>query len=371
LKLPAISEAVPPPKIVDRPERVRAFVDELRSCGYDLAGCAKRLGVFPRLGVNFWQVLRPQWTPRPDDAVDVLVALFVDGHSVPLDQLRSHFSSSFIDAAFEMKLLERSGNFLLSKLSLLPCYGKYLATDRPGKNTGVNQVMWLWGESYVLGGLVKRSPRRRAIDLGTGSGVHAILASDHCREVVAVDINPRAIEFARFNGALNGIINIEYVLSDLFESVQSTCDLLLANPPYAPDTAARAGDNFWSGGIEGTDILSRIVRAIPERLEPQGTCHLVALYPNPPGTTIKEHFDRWLGGKINSFEVLDSTWPVPRYEDVLSEEPFLGDKSAWRFGVVSLRRSPSGAGWWKQGAGKGVFFRNDGSCGVVADHDAA
>ena len=105
---------------------------------------------------------------------------------------------------------------------MFPCYGKYIVTDRAAKNTSINQVMWLWGECFILGGFVKRSARRRAIDLGTGSGVHAILASDHCHEVVAVDINPRAIEFAEFNSALNGIDNVEFVLSDLFGSVEST-----------------------------------------------------------------------------------------------------------------------------------------------------
>jgi HemK-related putative methylase len=229
--------------------------------------------------------------------------------------------------------------------------------------------MWLWGESYILGGLVKRSPRRRAIDLGTGSGVHAILASAHCQSVLAVDINPRALEFARFNSALNGLGNIEFALSDLFHSVESTCDLLLANPPYLPDSAAHPGDNFWSGGVEGTEILRRIVQAIPTRLEQGGVAHLIALYPFPSGSTIKDHFDSWLDGKINTYEVLDHTWPVPHYQDLLSDRPYQGEKSAWRFGVVSLRRSASGNGWWKDAGGMGMFFREDGSCSVIADHD--
>jgi methylase of polypeptide subunit release factors len=270
-----------------------------------------------------------------------------------------------------MRLAEKNGRFLESKVCLFPCYGKYIVTDRAAKNTSVNQVMWLWGESFILGGLVNRSHQRKcAIDIGTGSGVHAILASDHCREVIAVDINPRAIEFAKFNSALNGIKNIEFVLSDLFKSVEQVCDLLVANPPYAPDSAARAGDNFWSGGIDGTDLLRRIVEAIPAKLDSDGICHINALYPNPRGTTIKEHFDRWLDGALNRYEVLDHTWPVPHYEDLLSEQPFSGDKSAWRFGVVSLRRSRSTNGWWKEVAGRGLFFRKDGSCAVIADHDA-
>jgi SAM-dependent methyltransferase len=347
------------------------FAGELRTLGYNLANCAKRLGIFPRFGVNFAQAFRfKPWTVNQEDPVDMLLGLFIDGQQVELDRLTAHVSSAFVDKAVEMKLVELDGRFLRSKISLFPCYNKFIVTDRAVKNTAINQVMWLWGESYLLGGQVKRSPRRRAIDLGTGSGVHAILASDHCESVVAVDINPRAIEFARFNSALNGINNIEFTLSDLFNSVDSTCDLLLANPPYAPDSAALAGDNFWSGGLEGTDILRRIVEAIPDRLDPAGACHIVALYPNPTGTTIRDHFGRWLAGTLDRYEVLDHTWRVPNYRDELSDKPFTGDKSAWRFGVVSLRHSSVSVGWWKEAAGKGIYFREDGSCAVIADHDA-
>jgi hypothetical protein len=199
--------------------------------------------------------------------------------------------------------------------------------------------------------------------------VHAILASDHCESAVCLDINPRALEFARFNAALNGKRNIEFVLSDLFNSIDGTCDLLLANPPYLPDGGAQAGDNFWSGGIEGTNLLRRIVHDLPLRLERGGTAHIIALYPLPAATSLKSHFRVWLDGALDQYEVLDHTWPVPHYQDLLSEKPFEGDKSAWRFGVVSLRRTQSGAGWWKDAGGGGMFFREDGSCWVVADHD--
>jgi SAM-dependent methyltransferase len=371
MDLTTISESVQLPMILNQRRRMTDFVDELRRCGYNLASCAERFGVFPRLGVNFWRGMRPDWKPRVQDPVDTLLDLFIDGNPVTIDQFRTNFSSAFLDFAVEMRLAEKNGRFLESKVSLFPIYGKYIVSDRAAKNISINQVMWLWGESFLLGGLVNRShQRKRAIDLGTGSGVHAILASDHCREVVAVDINPRAIEFAKFNAALNSVENIEFVLSDLFNSVDRTCDLLVANPPYAPDSAARAGDNFWSGGLEGTELLGRIVGAIPSKLDAGGVCHINALYPNPRGTTIREHFDRWLGGRANFYEVLDLTWPVPRYEDLFSERPFTGDKSSWRFGVVSIRRTRSGNGWWKEVAGKTLFFRNDGSCSVVADHDA-
>jgi SAM-dependent methyltransferase len=371
MNLTTTNQDIAPPVVLEHRNRMIDFAQQLRDCGYNLANCAKKLGVFPRLGVNFWQPLRPGWIPKEKDPVDTLLTLFIDGRQVNVDRVASLFRSAFVDTALEMRLVEKQGQVLESRICLFPCYGKYIVTDRELKNTAINQVMWLWAESFILGGIVKRNPRRRAIDLGTGSGVHAILASGHCERVVCVDVNPRALAFARFNGALNGIGNMEFVLSDLFASVDSTCDLLLANPPYLPNHSAKAGDNFWSGGLQGVDILQRIVEAIPTRLDQDGTCHIISLYPNPPGTTIRNHFDRWLKGHLTQYDVLEHTWPVPNFKDILSDKPFQGDKTAWRFGVVSLRRSPNRSGWWKEAANNGEFFRNDGSCSVIADHDAS
>lgn len=364
-----ISRDVPLPAIPERHENMTHFAGELRRVGYDLAACAKRLGVFPRLGVNFWQKMRFDWIARPEDVIDNLITLFIDAQEVSADRLAKQISHTFVDVALEMGLVEKHGDVLKTSFSVFPCYGKYIVTDHAEKNTAINQVMWLWAESYILGGFVKRIPRRRAIDLGTGSGVHAILASDHCARVVGADVSPRALAFGKFNALLNGASNIDFVLSDLLNSVEGSCDLLIANVPYAPDTAARAGDNFWSGGIDGVDLLRRVVQALPTRLDEDGTAHINSLFPNPPATKIKDHFDLWLGGKISDWDVLDHTWAVPQYEDLLSDEPYLGDKSAWRFGVVSLRRAKNRPGWWKEVAGHGLFFQNDGSS-IVADHDA-
>jgi len=367
-RIPSISENVASP-VVLAPAGMAILRQGLAACGYTRENCARRLGVFPRLGVNFWPALRRKWMPDERDAVDILLRLLIDGEDINADHLKQFTSAAFVDAMVASGLTQLEGETLRSRLCLFPCYGKYIVTDRACKNTAMNQVMWLWGESFILGGLVPRMQRERAIDVGSGSGVHAILAASHCREVLGVDINPRAIEFGRFNAALNGASNVEFALSDLFAMVEGDCDLMLANPPYIPDCTAPAGENFWSGGEQGTAILRRIVEAIPERLAETGTAHVIALYPLQPGRLLKDEFDRWLGGAIGGYQVLDHTWPVPNYQDVLSEKPIDGDKSSWRFGVISLRRTNNGSGWWKQVGGSGLFFNSDGSCRVVADHD--
>ena len=64
-----VSEPVDAPKLLVDPSKMTAIAAELARCGYDTANCARRLGVFPRLGVNYWPALRKNWTPDAGDPV--------------------------------------------------------------------------------------------------------------------------------------------------------------------------------------------------------------------------------------------------------------------------------------------------------------
>ncbi|MCD6592121.1 MAG: 50S ribosomal protein L11 methyltransferase, partial [Thaumarchaeota archaeon] len=78
------------------------------------------------------------------------------------------------------------------------------------------------------------------LDLGTGSGILAILASKlGARRVVATDISRRAISAAIDNARLNGVDNIEFRLGSLYEPVRGEVfDLIICNPPH--DTLTEA-----------------------------------------------------------------------------------------------------------------------------------
>ena len=46
--------------------------------------------------------------------------------------------------------------------------------------------------------------------MGTGAGIHALLAAAHAKCVVATDTNARALNFAAMNARLNGIENVSF-----------------------------------------------------------------------------------------------------------------------------------------------------------------
>lgn len=89
--------------------------------------------------------------------------------------------------------------------------------------------------SHLLGEAVLAEAREadRVLDMGTGSGVNAILAAGASSDVVAVDINPVAVVAARANAQRNGVAaRVEVLQSDVFENVDGRFDLMIFDPPF-------------------------------------------------------------------------------------------------------------------------------------------
>ncbi|MFZ5849324.1 MAG: methyltransferase [Actinomycetota bacterium] len=89
--------------------------------------------------------------------------------------------------------------------------------------------------SDVLGRVVldEVKPDERVLDMGTGSGVNAILAATRGADVVALDINPHAVEAAKANAERNGVADrIDIRRSNLFAEADGRFDLVVFDPPF-------------------------------------------------------------------------------------------------------------------------------------------
>ena len=75
--------------------------------------------------------------------------------------------------------------------------------------------------------------RDRVLDMGTGSGVNAILAASRSHDVVGVDINPHAVAAATRNAERNNVAGrTRFYESDVFERVDGSFDLIMFDPPF-------------------------------------------------------------------------------------------------------------------------------------------
>lgn len=116
----------------------------------------------------------------------------------------------------------------------------------------------------------RRPVVRRAVDIGTGSGVGAILLAGlfPAAEVYGVDINPQALALARVNAFANACPQVQMLESDLLQAVAGEFDLIIANPPYLVDEAQRSYRH--GGGALGAELSLRMMDAAMARLAPGG-----------------------------------------------------------------------------------------------------
>jgi len=106
------------------------------------------------------------------------------------------------------------------------------------------------------------------LDVGTGSGVLAVVAARTARSVMAVDTNPAAVRCARINALLNGVEDrVEVRQGDLFDPVAGErFDVVLCNPPFYRGEPRTPLD----GALFSTDFAERFSGALSLHLTPQG-----------------------------------------------------------------------------------------------------
>jgi release factor glutamine methyltransferase len=116
-------------------------------------------------------------------------------------------------------------------------------------------------------------PDADVLDMGTGSGVCALVAARYARRVVAVDINPAAVRCATVNALLNRLeARIEVRHGDLFAPVTGErFDLVLFNPPFLLGVPKDARDAAW----RSPDGPERFAAGLGDHLKPTGAALLV------------------------------------------------------------------------------------------------
>ncbi|HEX8379205.1 MAG TPA: methyltransferase [Allosphingosinicella sp.] len=114
-------------------------------------------------------------------------------------------------------------------------------------------------------------PVRSLVDIGAGSGVGAIAAAALLpagTRLVATDINPSALRFARINARHSGV-DLETVQASGLDGVEGPADLVIANPPFVADPAGRL---YRDGGdMHGARLSLDWAIAAARRIEPAGT----------------------------------------------------------------------------------------------------
>jgi hypothetical protein len=201
-------------------------------------------------------------------AAAVLARLYVLGDAVPADDVDAHLGD-LADRLVDAGLAVAEGTALRGTVRLVPHEGLLVASDRPRDQLPRDHVAGVHRPSALLAHLTVRRTPSRALDLGTGCGIQALLAARHAERVVATDVNERALAVTALNCALNGIANVELRAGSLFEPVAGErFGLVVANPPYVISPAHDL--IFRDSGMPDDAVSAAVVRGAATALAADG-----------------------------------------------------------------------------------------------------
>ena len=123
---------------------------------------------------------------------------------------------------------------------------------------------------YLCDNIGKFLDNKTVLDLGTGeTAIIALFAAlKGAKNVIGSDIKNQVVTLARENVIHNKMINnVEIRLSDLFTHIHESFDVIISNPPQMPMLHKAIHD---SGGVNGREIIERIIHDSPSHLNPGG-----------------------------------------------------------------------------------------------------
>ncbi len=115
----------------------------------------------------------------------------------------------------------------------------------------------------------------KVVEIGTGSGIISVMLALLIEDIqiIAVDINEKALELARRNAAKHKVEHkIQFRLSNLYENIMDEdIDMTISNPPYIandyklPKNVKYEPSNALFGGEVGDELLKDIIKGTYEK----------------------------------------------------------------------------------------------------------
>jgi methylase of polypeptide subunit release factors len=259
--------------VADR-SAARTLGEALRRAGYTEAAVSDLLGDD---AYDLSQDDAPVAERRlPEGRLGTVVRAFFLQLAVPTDEVVRALGRDAVDALVATGLADVDED-VAARGRIIPVGELLVASDdfpEPDGDEPPDYVAAYTPTSRLVDALTPRRRLERALDVGTGSGVQALLAARHARNVVATDVNARALTFTEVNAALNGFTNLECRQGSLFEPVAGEMfDLVTSNAPYVISPENRL--IYRDAGYEADEFSERIVCNAAEHLNEGGFATLL------------------------------------------------------------------------------------------------
>ncbi|HXC76070.1 MAG TPA: class I SAM-dependent methyltransferase [Candidatus Acidoferrum sp.] len=276
--------------------KVRAALDQ---AGYTSPNVQKALRTSQPVGAQAGEVVVFERRLAGHTPLATLMRLFLIGSTVDRAQLQASLPNVPVGELERLGLVEPMADGIQSTMRIIPHGDIVIACDRnyygDAQNHEADVVTGVNSPTTLLADLTVRRRVQKALDLGTGGGIQALLVANHSKEVVAVDINPHALYFAELNAALNRVDNIELRLGSWFEPVKGErFDIITANPPYviSPDSTFIYRDS----GMPADSLCRQLVQDMPTYLQEGGFGHILISWALATDEDWSRPLRRWVHG---------------------------------------------------------------------------
>jgi SAM-dependent methyltransferase len=308
---PALSvagrHATAPPSTADR-AGVEALGDLLRRANYSAEGFRKLFGgTYAKRQAHDLEVHVRRLAGG--GTLATLVKLFVLGLPIPVDEAEAALEPLRLSRLEAMNALRVEDDRAEALIEIDTLNTVLVASDQGNLEAArADHASPMSSSSVGLASATPRLPVERALDVGTGAGLQALLLAQHAREVVATDVNARALAFAEFNAVLNGVDNLDLREGSVFEPVEGeTFDLVVSNPPFVIGPAADF--LFRDSGLPGDSFVEGLIRTVPRFLR-EGAFAIVLLnWIVRDGEPWQAPLERWVADSAcDALLVGRSTW---------------------------------------------------------------
>jgi len=221
--------------------------------------------------------------------LNMLVSLFLLRMPLKIRDAHRLFTKSQIRKLSEMKIfaVDFKNQSVISNVAIYPLRNFFFFVDCRGIKEDVVYLIGL--DSFYLAEAISQLNGDSFLDLCCGSGVQAIVASRNFKEVVGVDINPRAVNFSRFNAIFNAAHNVHFELGDMYVPVlNKKFDVIAANPPFVAAPKGAKEILYRSSGQLGNNHVRLITAGLPKHLKDSGICIIITEIKKRAGISNKE-----------------------------------------------------------------------------------
>jgi methylase of polypeptide subunit release factors len=265
-------------RFASRQDLLRDLGRALQRIGISIASAAPVVRAASAVPPAQRKPIRSYYLRKMRDAKGHAMRMLMFGDPVTADEAKVALGSlvdPLVDAGV---LVRRDDGSVVSPLILSVLDDLYIFSDDLGHD---RDAVMGFGETTIAlsAAALPRAPIGRALDLGCGSGTSGILFTSCAKEVVATDINARAVALARANAALNDR-RLDVREGDRFAPVEGeTFDLIVSQPPFVAKPEGVEDAVFLYGGERGDELSLSILRDTPKHLSLGGRAVLFIEWP--------------------------------------------------------------------------------------------